>query len=134
MSTGFFFLSTGNHISLQATIFTPVSSTFSRRISPHLTGLSTEILLISSITSKIFSFGILPLVLTGILGWRPPLISTVEEMVLMGWVSSPIAYSFPWGQLKPFAVSSGLSVSRVTRQPLGQQIQVMVLSSILHPP
>ena len=60
--------------------------------------------------------------------------SLVEEMVRMGWVSSPMAYSLPLGQLKPFMVPSGLSVSRVTRQPFGQRIQVIVLSIIIRPP
>ena len=56
------------HISLQATMSIPVPRTSCRSTSPHLTGEVTLILFISSITSKIFSLGMSPLVLTGMRG------------------------------------------------------------------
>ena len=111
------------NILLVAMMSTPRPRTFSITVSPQPIGLDTTTLFISVITSKIRLFGISEDTRTGKTGACGKAVLTVEQIVLVGQVSSSIANFSPFGHLLPVTVIFLPSLSTFIAQPLGQTIQ-----------
>ena len=89
-----------------ATISTPVSATFLRITSPIWTGAETSIPFSAFTQSKIFPFGISSLVFTDTISMLPPATRTVEVTILVGLVTSFLAYTPPRLQVFPVTLTT----------------------------
>ena len=95
--------------------------------------LTRNILMQSNLAQAQFTGDAASLVRTGKTGWWGKAVATQVVRVRMGFVSSALAYSTPFGHLLPETLTSPSCKTAWSGQPLGQTMQTISFS-IIPPP